>query len=145
MNEKAIIFIILAVVAVTATIGLYYTESPNAGQATAWKLKSQDANQPKVTSQYTTTRTQYTPSTTIRTPSATITRYTPSTQYSSCGTCRKWAVCGARVDQLMVNGQPGQCIDADKAASQGIHYCGKTANGQSCDPHGANRAQCVCR
>lgn len=129
MNEKTPLIALIAIVALTAAFGLVYTESPS---ATSGELIVQQ-------------RTQV-PTRTVTVP-RTYTPATPQqwTQTQCSGQCRKWSACGFNVDQLMVNGQPGQCIDAYKAASQKIPYCGKTLALKPCDPFGPNRWQCVCR
>ncbi len=40
------------------------------------------------------------------------------------GKCRIWAKCSERVDMLMIDGVSSGCIEADKAVSQGLDYCG---------------------
>lgn len=131
MKQKTISALILAAVILAAALGFVwlYSAPESEGQAV-----QRQTRQIIISPQRTTVPlvTQYRPP-------------APATQPSSCGTCRKWSACGFNVDQLMVNGQGTGCIDAYKAASQGIPYCGKNAAMQACDPYGQMRHTCVCR
>lgn len=64
------------------------------------------------------------------------------------GKCRVWAACGQTSDQLMIDGMGAGCIDAYKAASEKIDYCGHftvAQGGQACNYQDKSLQQrCIC-
>ena len=164
MNEKTTVLVILSLVAVTAVIGLFSSDSSSTEQATGLQIrkviaagsplqaeKARQAAALQAERARQAARAQAAQAERARQAARAQAAQSPP-KFSCTDNCRIWNSysCGGGTETLVVNGKEKKCVKPYDKAPGGTQYvsypyCGKTSTGQNCDPYGRERNNCVCR
>ena len=150
MNEKTTVLVILSLVAVTAVIGLFSSDSSSTEQATGLQIRKVIAAGSPLQAEKARQAAALQAERARQAARAQAAQSPP--KFSCTDNCRIWNSysCGGGTETLVVNGKEKKCVKPYDKAPGGTQYvsypyCGKTSTGQNCDPYGRERNNCVCR